>query len=259
MRRRGARTQRARPGLQDDHPHVVFGASRERAQQFSAVAVGLQVQRDGADVGEFGDGVEVVGRVQDRLVAARDDGVQPQRPGAGEGVDGDVAALRDQRDRAGALEGAVVAPHRCPRGDRDDAVAVRSADRQAVPQRRLAQPVLRRAAVGRLGEPGGEDHGAAGADVAGLGQQVGHRGAPGVAMTTASGAAGRSARRGHAPHAVDGGRGRVDAEHRAREPVRDEVRDRLVAVRYPAGSTHPRPRSSGGPGAGSGPPRQTDW
>src|SRR6185503_12231088 len=53
-----------------DHPDVVLGAPGERAHQLRPVAVGLQVQRDGAYAGKPGDRVQVVGRIQQVLANA---------------------------------------------------------------------------------------------------------------------------------------------------------------------------------------------
>ena len=144
LRRGGARLRGA--GLQHRDADPGARAALERRAPALAVAVGLEVERDRAHAVELGDRVEPVRRLEHRLVAARDDRVQPQAAARGERVDGDVAALRDQRDRPGLARRDHVAPERHPRGQRDDPVAVRPADRQVVaraPPRR-ARPAARR-------------------------------------------------------------------------------------------------------------------
>ena len=76
-------------------------------------------------------------------------------PGA-EGVDGQVAALRDQRHTSGAERLHRVAPHRRSRGDRHHPVAVWAADRQPPGQGAIAKLTLQLAAGCDLAEPGRE-------------------------------------------------------------------------------------------------------
>ncbi len=67
--------------------------------------------------------------------------MQPQPAPGGERVDGDVAALGDERDGAGLARRDHVAPQRDAVGQADDPVAVGPADRQPVPARRVDQAV----------------------------------------------------------------------------------------------------------------------
>jgi hypothetical protein len=86
--------------------------------------------------------VQPVAGVDDGLVAARDDGVQAQAAPRRQRVDGDVAALGDDRDVAGLARHERVAPQRRPIVQRHDPVAVGPADREVVAGGRGAQRLL---------------------------------------------------------------------------------------------------------------------
>jgi hypothetical protein len=73
MRGRRGRARRGRADLQHGDADVSLRGSRERARQAGTVAVGLEEQRDGADVLVLDQGLEQRGRVEHRLVADRCD------------------------------------------------------------------------------------------------------------------------------------------------------------------------------------------
>ena len=137
-------------GLEHGDADVRRRGLLQRRAPARAVTVGLEVERDGADTSTRAEGFEEVGRVEDRLVAAGDDRVQPQPAPRGERVDRDVPGLRDQRDRAGLARLDRVAPERDAVRQRDDPVPVRAA--HGSPFRRAASARLQ-LGLARLGEP----------------------------------------------------------------------------------------------------------
>ena len=167
-------------------------AALQRRAPARAVAVGLQVQRDRAHAVALGDRGEEVRGVEHRLVAARDDRVQPQPAPRGERVDGDVAALRDQRDRARLARHEHVAPQR-------DAIraARRSRCRSArTPAARAAAAQRACSSPSRLREPAANTTAPPQPSAAARSTTSGAR--SGIATTTASGASGRSSSDGYA-------------------------------------------------------------
>ncbi len=138
VRRRGGGADGGGADLQHRDPDARVRAGRERVAQAGAVAGVLDQQRDRADLRLGGQVLEVVRRGQHRLVAARDRRVQPQTPAGRERVDGEVAALRHERDVARLLRHERVAPERRAGVERDEAVAVGAADGERVAERRRA-------------------------------------------------------------------------------------------------------------------------
>ena len=196
---RGAR-RATRPAFSTATPMPARAQRSSAAHQRGAVAVVLEVERDRAHAVALGERREEVGGVEHRLVAARDDGVQPQPAARGERVDGDVAALRDQRDRARLARRDRVAPQRDAVGQRDDPVAVRPAHGQPCAAAATSSPAASSAA--RLGEARREHDRAAAAERAAPRSTTAGASAAGIATTTASGASGRSSSDGYAAHAV---------------------------------------------------------
>ena len=144
------------------------------------VAVLLEEQRDRAHPLERGDGLDPVGGVDHRLVPGRDDGVEADPPAHPEGVDGDVAALGDQRDRrrpggarpsrprAASATATETTPLQFgPQTGRPPASAI------AVSSRSSSRPGL------DLAEPGGEDDRAAAAALDRFGEDRRRRPPPG--------------------------------------------------------------------------------
>ena len=199
----GDRGRRARPrpaGLEHRHADPRRRGLLQRRAPALAVAVGLQIQGHAAHAVALAQRVEEVRGVEHGLVAAGDDGVQPQPAARGERVDRDVAGLRDQRDRAGLARLDRVAPERDAVGQRDDPVAVRPAHRQPVggddqprlqvaprapPRTRRRTPPPRRSRA------------------RGPGRRRPAPPAAGIATTTASGASGRSSSARERGDAVD--------------------------------------------------------
>jgi predicted NUDIX family phosphoesterase len=99
---------------------------------------GDEVERDRPHTFLLGEGYDVVGRLDDGLVPARDDGVQVKSTRRPDRVDGDVSALRHQRDASGRCDVVPVTPERRPPDNGNEPVAVRAADRHVIPQRVLA-------------------------------------------------------------------------------------------------------------------------
>ena len=147
----GRRADRRRADLQHRDRDAGVRARRQRLAQARAVAVVLDQQRDRAHLRLGGQVLEVVRRRQHRLVPARDRGVQPQPAPGRERVDGEVAALRDERHVARLLRHERVAPQRRAGVERDQAVAVGAADGQRV----AGAPRLAAHARARAGRPRG--------------------------------------------------------------------------------------------------------
>ena len=131
-----------RTDLEHGHADALVRAHGKRLAQPRAVAVGLHEHRDRADVRLAGEVLDPVRRRDDRLVPARHRGVQPQPPPRRQRVDHQVAALGDERDVTGLRGGQRVTPQRGSRVQRDQAVAVRSADGQLIPPRSGSQGIL---------------------------------------------------------------------------------------------------------------------
>ena len=97
--------------LQHRDPDLALGAARQRLRELDAIAVGLEEHRDRADAVELADRSQPIARLANRLVAGRDDRVPAGAALRAERVDGDVAALRDHRHRAGLECVDRVTPH----------------------------------------------------------------------------------------------------------------------------------------------------
>jgi hypothetical protein len=110
VRGRGARPRRRGAHLEHGDRNAGISAARQRLAQARAVAVGLQEQRDRAHAVALGQRRQPVAGVDHGLVAARDDGVQPQSAPCGQRVDRHVAALRDDGDVTGLARNERVAP-----------------------------------------------------------------------------------------------------------------------------------------------------
>ncbi len=177
-----------RPDLEDRDADARVGARRQRLAQLRAVAGVLDHQRDRPQLRLRREVGEPAGGGDDRLVAGRDRGVQPQAAAGAERVDDEVAALRDEPDVPRLHRRERVPPQRRARVERDQPVAVRAADGERVAQGRGAQVGLegsagrnprsrrtpsggRPSAAGRghsFGEAGSEDDGSARAYSPGL-------------------------------------------------------------------------------------------
>ena len=175
VRGRGAGAGLGGAHLEDRHPDVALGGPRERAGEPRAVAVGLQEQRDRADVVLLDERGEQRGGVEDRLVADGRDGVEAQPAADGQRVDGHVAALGDQRDATRLPPHQRVAPQRRAAVERDEPVAVGAEDRQSGREGRLREFALQPAPA-RLGEAGREHDQPAAATAAGRADDLGHAG-----------------------------------------------------------------------------------
>ena len=229
------RRGRARPGrggadLEHRDADAGVGAQRERLAQPRAVAVALQEERDRAHALALGEGVQPVAGVDDRLVAARDHGVQAQAAARRQRVDRDVAALRDRRRRGRPRAGTSASPHSAARSWKATIPS------QLGPQTgrswrcgRGAQGGLQALAVGRLAEARGVDDGAAAPARAGLLDHLGHaRGGDGDDDRVDG--LGQVGHGGHAGAPVDAPARRVHAPHAPAEAGAPEVAQRLVGV-----------------------------
>ena len=223
---------------------VVLGAAGERLAQVRAVAVGLEVERDRADAGvgrQLGDPGR---RVERHRIAARDDRVQAQPAARGEGVDGEVAALRDDRNAPGLERRERVAPQRGARMQGDDPVAVGPADRQLVRRRHRRELGLEPRARLDLAEARPEHDGPAAAERARPPSTTSMTPAAGIATTTASGGDGHAASDGKQGRPCTEVAARVYAPDLAAEAGELEVEQRLAAVRAGAlGRTDDRDRA----------------
>ena len=236
VRRRGGGAHRRRADLQHRDPDARVRAGRQRVAQAGAVAGVLDQQRDRAHLRLGGQVLEVVRRRQHRLVPARDRGVQPQPAPRRERVDGEVAALRHERDVARLLRHQRVAPQRRAGVESDQAVAVGTADGERVAERRGAELSLERAprrrgpavARGRFAEARGIDDGAAASERARFLDDLRHPRPGSRRRPRRARRAGRTAR--EARDAVGLGAAWIDAPQRAVEPNRGEVEQRLTAV-----------------------------
>jgi hypothetical protein len=197
--------------LQHGHADASLGAVGQGFAQPLAVTVGLEIERDRADAMLTGERGHPFGRIDDGGVAARDHGVEPEPSPGGEGVDGEVAALRDERDRARLDRPKGVAPERRPLLQRDDPVPVRPTDGEAMAPRRVPEAALGvRAGNGRVGSTGGRPPAGHGRHLAEPRPVYDRAPAPqraclvddrrtpaaGIATSTASGGDGRSASEG---------------------------------------------------------------
>ena len=224
----GRRADRGRTDLQHRDRDAGVRARRQRLAQARAVAVVLDQQRDRAHLRLGGQVLEVVRRRQHRLVPARDRRVQPQPAPGRERVDGEVAALRDERHVARLLQHERVAPQRRAGVERDQAIAVGAADGQRVAERRVSQLMLE-LGMAALAEARREDHRAAAAERARLLDDVGHtRG--GDRDDDRVGHARQVCERREARHAVGLGPARVDAPDVALEADGAQVEQGLAAV-----------------------------
>ena len=129
-RRAGSSRLRA-ADLQHHNPDARLGAGRQSFAQLRTAVI-LQVERDRRYALLRGQEFQVIGRIQDRLVAARDHRVEAQPPARVERVDGDVAALGHQSDGSGFTWGEGVAPQGRPRVHGHNAVAIGSANRETM-------------------------------------------------------------------------------------------------------------------------------
>jgi hypothetical protein len=161
--------------LQHDDRHAGLGAGGQPLAQ-PRPAVVLEIQRDRADAGLIGEELEVFGGRHDRLVATRDHRVKAQTASRRECIDGDVAALGDERHRPRLGRGERVAPQRDAVPRRHDAIAVGSADRQPMPCRGGEQLAVELHALGNLGEAGADHNCPTAASGARLLNHLGHAG-----------------------------------------------------------------------------------
>ena len=214
--------------LQHRDPDARVRAGRERVAQAGAVAGVLDQQRDRADLRLGGQVLEVVRRGQHRLVAARDRRVQPQTPAGRERVDGEVAALRHERDVARLLRHERVAPEGRAGVERDEAVTVRAADGERVAERGVPQLCFEFGPAA-LPEARGEDDRSAAAERARFLDDRGDAGGR-DRDDDRVGHAGQVRERREARDAMRRGAARVDAPDVAGEPDRGEVEQRLAAV-----------------------------
>ncbi len=158
VRRRRARARGRRAHLEHRDADLALRGPRERAREPRAVAVGLEEERDGADLLVLDERLEQRRRVEHGLVAHGRDRVEAQAAPHGQRVDRHVPALRDERDASRLPRHERIAPERGAGAERDQPVAVRPEHRPAA--RGVAQRVLERAAAD-LGEARGEDDRAA--------------------------------------------------------------------------------------------------
>ena len=171
VRRGGGRARRGGADLQHRDADAALGRPRERRRQPCAVAVRLEEQRHRADVLLLGERGEQRRGVEHRLVADRRDGVEAQAAAERQRVDGDVAALRDERHAPGRPRHERVAPQRGRAVERHQPVAVRADQRH--PGRRARELPLERLRA-RLGEAGREHDRGAAAAAAGRPDDLGH-------------------------------------------------------------------------------------
>ena len=164
-----------RPRLEHRDADAAVRAAGERLAEARRVAVVLEVERDRAHALVLGEEREQVAGVEHGLVAARDDRVEAQPAARRERVDGEVAALADERDRPGRLRAQRVAPQRRALVQAHHPVAVGADHRQRVAERGRHEAVLERA-VAAVGEARAEHDRAAAAARARLGDHVGHAG-----------------------------------------------------------------------------------
>ena len=174
VRGRRGRAGSRRPDLEHRDADPSVGAGGERVAQACAVTVRFDEQRDRPHSFDAREVLHPVRRRDDRLVAGRDRRVQSQPTPGGERVHDEVAALGDQRDVTRLRRRQRVAPQRRARVERDQPVAVRPADRQRPPHRRVAQGRLERGALGRLPEAGAVDDRPAAAEATRLIDDRGH-------------------------------------------------------------------------------------
>ena len=100
-----------RTDLEHRDPDPALGAVGQSAGELRAVAVGLEEQGDRADAVRSRERRQPVARVEHRLVAGRDHGVEADAAARAERVDGDVAALGDHRHAAGLERAGTESPH----------------------------------------------------------------------------------------------------------------------------------------------------
>jgi hypothetical protein len=220
----GARGGRA--GLEHRDAHAGARAALERGAPALAVAVVLDVERDAADAVALGDRGDEAGGVGRGLVAARHDRVQAEPAAGGERVDGDIAALGDERDRAGLARLEHVAPERHAVRQRHDPVAVGPAHGHPAGgghERRL------QVAVVRLGEARGEHDRAAATELAGLGDDL-SSGARGQRDDDRVRRLRQRVERGKRAHAVHDRAARVDRIHAARIREPRKIEQDLAAI-----------------------------
>ncbi len=228
VRGRGSRPGLRRADLQDRHADVALRSAGEGARKAGAVAVGLEEQRDGADVVVLDERVQERAGVEHRLVADGRDRVPAQSAPERQRVHGDVPALRDQRDPAGGARHEDVAPQRGTGVERDEPVAVRPDDRERKLRRRVAQLGLQRVRA-RLGEPRREHDERAAAAPPGRAHDFGHtRG--GDRDDHRVGRLGQVVERRHARPSVHLAPRGVDAPDRPLEAERGEVAQRRISV-----------------------------
>ena len=243
---RGGRAGGARADLEDGDADPALRRPRERRGERGPIAVGLQEERDRAHLVLLDERREQVGGGDQRLVADRGDGVEPQPAVDGERVDGDIAALRDQRHPARGPRAQRVAPERRAGVEGDEPVAVRAEQRHVAGRR--AQLVLQRALAG-LREPGREDDGGAAAPLARGAHDRGHAGRRDRDRDHVD-RLGQMLQLGHARPPVDLAAGRVHAPYRtggSRAPPGCAASRRR---RRPGAPWRRRPRSSADAAAG---------
>ena len=196
-RRRGGADRRARPTFSTATPMPASAHAASASHSARAVAGVLDAAaRPSRTSGSRREVASQSAVVTHRLVPGRDRGVQAQPAAGGERVDDEVAALGDQRRRAparAALER--VAPQRGAGVERDEAVAVRAADGERVPEGRArdSSRLAARGSARALAEAGREDDRSSAPQRSAPRRSGRGRAAAGIATTTASGADGRSA------------------------------------------------------------------
>ena len=230
VRRGGARPGRGGADLEHRDADAGVGAQRQRLAQPRAVAVALQEERDRAHALALGERVQPVAGVDDRLVAARDHGVQAQAAARRQRVDGDVAALRDDRHVAGLARARARRPT-APRGRGSATIPSQLGPHTGRSWRSAAvrSAACRRVAVGRLAEARRVDDGAAAPARAGLVDHLGHarRGDGDDDRVDGLGQVGHGR---HARAPVHAPARRVHAPHAPAEADAPEVAQRLVGV-----------------------------
>ena len=215
------------------------GAQRQRLAQPRAVAVALQEERDRAHAVALGEAREPVAGVDDGLVAARDHRVQAQPAPRRQRVDGEVAALRDERDVARPRRGTSASPHSAARACSATSPSQLGPHTGSAWRRgRGAQRGLQARAVGRLAEARRVDDRAAAAARAGLLDHLGHAGGRDRDDDRVDGL-GQVGQRRHARAPVHAPARRVHAPDAPAEADAPEVAQRLVARRRRAGSVAP--------------------
>ena len=222
--RRG-RARRRGADLQHGDADAALGRARERGGEPRAVAVGLEEQRDRAELLLLDERREQRRSVEHRLVADRRDSVEADPPPDRERVDRHVAALGDQRHAPGRPRRQRVTPERGA-VERDQTVAVGAQHRHRA--RRGGEVGLQRCRA-HLGEAGREDDRGATADRGGRGDHARHGGGRNRDDDRVD-RSGQILERRHAGPPVDLAPRRMHAPDRAVETERRQVAQRRVAV-----------------------------